>query len=109
MKTDTRTYKRVSVIAVEGRIDSNTAADFETAVENALSENPNLIFDASSVDFLSSSGLRVLVTARKKAKSRGGEFSLCSLSDQARDSLSIAGLDVLFTIHPDRESAIGAY
>jgi anti-sigma B factor antagonist len=104
-----RDFKRVSVIFVEGRVDSNTALEFEEAVETALAGSSNLIFDASDVDFLSSSGLRVLVTARKKAQAKGGEFSLCALSDQARESLAIAGLDVLFTIYTDRETAIGSY
>ncbi len=109
MNISVREFKRVSVIAVKGRIDSNTALEFEESVEKVLSGSSNLIFDASGVDFLSSSGLRVLVTARKKAQSKGGEFSLCALSEQARESLVIAGLDVLFTIYPDRETAIGSY
>ncbi|MBN1264080.1 MAG: STAS domain-containing protein [Anaerolineales bacterium] len=110
MNINIREFKRVSIISVEGRIDSNTAAEFEEAVENTLTNTgSNLIFDLSKVDFLSSSGLRVMVTARKNSQSKGGEFSLCCLSTQARESLSIAGLDVLFQIYPDRETAIGSY
>jgi anti-sigma B factor antagonist len=105
-----REFKRVSIMTVEGRIDSNTAAEFEDSVESALSNaDGNLIFDLSKVDFLSSSGLRVLVTANKKSKSKSGELSICCLSKQARESLTIAGLDVLFQIYPDRETAIGSY
>jgi len=105
-----REFKRVSVLTVEGRIDSNSAAEFEEAVESILANTGrNVILDLSKVDFLSSSGLRVLVTARKNAESKGGNFSLCSLSAQARESLTIAGLDILFQIYPDRETAIGSY
>jgi len=105
-----REFRRVALVAVEGRIDSASAVEFEASIENVFKNvGKNIILDLSNVDFLSSSGLRVLVTARKSAEARGGELSLCNPSKHSADSLKISGLDILFKVYPDRELAIGSY
>ena len=110
MNINIREFRRVALVAVEGRIDSATSGDFETSIQNVLENvGKNIILDLSAVDFLSSSGLRVLVTTRKSAETKGGELSLCSPSKHSADSLKISGLDILFKVYPDRELAIGSY
>jgi anti-sigma B factor antagonist len=110
MEISRDTYKRVTVIAVAGRVDSSNADQFEAAVNEELkSGQRNLIFDLSDVDFLSSAGLRILVMARKEAQKGGGEVRLAQPSDRVKETLQIAGLDVLFEAFPSREEAIAAY
>jgi anti-sigma B factor antagonist len=103
-------YKRVTVITVTGRVDSSTADQFEAAVNDELkSGQRNLIFDLNEVDFLSSAGLRILVMSRKEAQKGGGVVRLAQPSDRVKETLEIAGLDVLFESFPSREEAIAAY
>jgi anti-sigma B factor antagonist len=103
-------YKRVSVITVKGRVDSSTADQFEAAVTDELkSGQRNLVFDLSEVDFLSSAGLRILVMSRKEAQKGGGVVRLAKPSPRVKETLEIAGLDVLFEAYPSREEAIAAY
>ena len=68
-----------------------------------------MVMDFSDVDFLSSSGLRILVTTRKKLREMGGDIVLANPSQRATDSIEIAGLDKLFTSYPNREEAIGSF
>ncbi len=63
----------------------------------------------SNVDFISSAGLRVLVTKRKAVKSAGGDIVLAEPSQQVIDTMDIAGLDVLFRQFDDRESAVASF
>jgi anti-anti-sigma factor len=110
VEIETQEHKRVVVITVEGRIDSATAADFEDALNDFTEQGKNnIVLDLSEVDFISSAGLRVLVTTRKAVKSAGGDIVLASSSEQVQETLEIAGLDVLFDQFPDRETAIGSF
>lgn len=110
MEITTKEYKRVVVIEVSGRVDSSTADQFEQAVMSPIGEGKkNLVLDLSGVEFLSSAGLRTLVMARKEVQKSSGAVRLAQPSQRVRDTLDIAGLDVLFETFPDRESAIAAY
>jgi len=103
-------YKRVAVVTVKGRVDSATSGELENSLRSLLdSGHVNLVLDLSEVQFLSSSGLRVLVSALKSARSAGGDLCLARPADQAADAIAIAGLDALFKTYPDREAAIGSF
>jgi anti-sigma B factor antagonist len=110
MEIDVKEYKRVSVITVTVRIDSATSSEFEQEL-NELTEagRVNLVLDLSAVEFISSAGLRVLVTTRKAVKSAGGDVVLAKPSDQVIETLEIAGLDVLFDKFPNREAAVASF
>jgi anti-sigma B factor antagonist len=102
-------HKRVHVVEVRGRIDSSTASDFDQTVMDLIEQGKkNLVLDLSEVEFLSSAGLRTMVSARK-AVQPGGAIRLAGPSQRVKDTLEIAGLDVLFETYPDRESAVGSY
>lgn len=109
MEISATEHKRVTVVEVSGRIDSSTASEFDNAIKDMIdSGNKNLVLDLSAVDFLSSAGLRTLVSARKSVQG-SGEITLANPSQRVIDTLDIAGLDVLFKTFPDRESAVGYY
>jgi len=69
------------VIRPKGRIDSDTAADFETRCASLIAKGPaKTIVDFSQVAYISSAGLRALLVAAKQAKSLGGALTLCALN-----------------------------
>jgi anti-sigma B factor antagonist len=110
MEISSTIHRRVVVVTVSGRIDTSTSTEFEEALEDLIEKGQkNLVMDFGAVDFLSSSGLRVLVTIRKKLHQAGGNIVLATPSERAADSFEIAGLDKLFPSYPDRESAVGAF
>jgi anti-anti-sigma factor len=110
MDIQTQEHKRVVVVTVSGRIDSATAGEFEDALNQFTAQGKNnIILDLSDVDFISSAGLRVLVTARKAVKSAGGDIVFAESSEQVLETLEIAGLDVLFEQYSDREAAVGSF
>jgi anti-anti-sigma factor len=102
-------HKRVTVLEVSGRVDSSTATAFEEAVMGLIdSGKRNIVLDMSGVEFLSSAGLRTMVNARK-ALQLGGAIRLAEPSQRVRDTLEIAGLNVLFETFNDREAAVGSF
>lgn len=110
MEIQSQEYKRVAVVTISGRIDSATSTEFEAALQDAIAKGKrNLILDMSQVEFLSSSGLRVLVTTLKTLRKTGGDICIAQPSQRARDAIDIAGLDVLFKSFDDREAAIASF
>jgi anti-anti-sigma factor len=106
----TQEYKRVTVVTVRGRVDSSTSGELEATLRKlAEKAQTNVVMDLGGVEFLSSSGLRVLVTALKAARQAGGDVVLARPAEQAADAISIAGLDTLFKSFPDREAAVASF
>jgi anti-sigma B factor antagonist len=109
MEIEIQEYKRVAVVAIAGRIDSATSADLEAALQDLIDKGKrNLVLDLSKVEFLSSSGLRVIVNTYKACK-EVGHLCVAHPSERAASSLSIAGIDSLFTVYPTREAAIASF
>lgn len=110
MEITTQEYKRLVVITVTGRIDSATSAEFETALQDLIEKGKyTLVLDLAGVEFLSSSGLRVMVSTLKAVRQAGGELCIAQPAEQAQDAVSIAGLDTLFKTYETREIAIASF
>ena len=95
------------VLKLEGRLDTNTASSFEEKLMGLINDNENrIVVDFSHLDFISSSGLRVLLMAGKKLKTSNGKLSLCSLQDHIKEVFDVAGFTMLFSMFSSKEEAI---
>jgi len=98
-----RAFTRVSV---EGRLDAVTSKDFEDRVVQVIDQGEkNLLFDFASLDYISSAGLRALLTAKKKLGGSGGKIVLAGLKKPVHEVIEIAGFTPLFVIVASAEEA----
>ncbi len=100
-----------SVLSVfpSGRLDGLTVGEFEEQVrENSAVEDQLLLIDFSSVEYISSAGLRVLLILAKSMGSAESKFALCALSDSIMDVFRISGFDQIMSIYKDREEALAS-
>jgi len=75
--------------------------DLQDAIEDAVAKGAaNLVCDFAGVEYVSSSGLRVLLSARKLTKARGGTVVLCGVNAFVQGVLATTGFDQLFTSFP---------
>ena len=96
-----------SVIELKGRIDNVTSAAIETSINSALDGMPlALILDFAEVTFVSSIGLRVLLTAAKRCRKQNTKLLLHSISPQILDLFAVSGLKTFFPIYSSREDAL---
>ena len=110
MKIETRELKHVSVMKVVGRVDSATAPDLEKALQGLVDSDRNqIVLDLQETEYMSSAGLRVLVTMLKAAKKNGGDLRLSQLSLRVKEVLELAGLTPVFGIYPDVVEAVGSF
>ena len=94
---------------VRGRVDSNSAFDFELEIRDSVrDEDVNLVFDLENVTFMSSSGLRICLLTAKRYNNPGMSFGICSLPEPIREVMKISGFDQIIAIYRSRSEAIGA-
>lgn len=104
------TYKRAAVITVVGRIDSSNAGQLDDALKKQLEgDSANLVVELSGVQYMSSAGLRALVSAMREAKKQRGELVVANPSDRVAEVFSLAGLATLFNTYEDVTAAVGSF
>jgi anti-sigma B factor antagonist len=102
--------KRVDLVVVSGRVDSSTSTELDEILQGRLDEGrSNLVLDLSDVHYMSSSGLRSLVSALRESKKKGGDVRIASPSERVREVLGLAGLDSLFESYDDVTAAVGSF
>ncbi|MCR5582120.1 MAG: AMP-binding protein [Eggerthellaceae bacterium] len=91
------------VLEVSGRIDACTHKDLQRAVADLDCAGHRLVFDFRDVSYISSAGLRVIMSAAKKVG--GGNLSIVNVNDLIYDTFRIVGYDALFDIKLAQEGA----
>ena len=81
---------------VQGRLDSNTSKDFEIEVMNTISDKSNVIFDFKELDYLSSSGLRVILIVQKKINDNG-KLIIKNANETIMEIFEITGFSDILT------------
>lgn len=85
------------VIMPEGRLDTMTAPQMEGAINEVLPELTELILDFKNLEYISSAGLRVLLSAQK-AMNMQGKMKLCNVNDTIMEIFEVTGFSDILTI-----------
>ena len=84
-----------TLMKIEGRLDTTTAPELEKAINGEGDELKSLALDFKGVDYISSAGLRVLLTAQKKMNAQG-YMELINVGETVMDVFEMTGFaDVL--------------
>jgi anti-sigma B factor antagonist len=95
MNINIKNENGVTLIALEGRLDTTTAPELEKAINDEGEALKSLVLDFGGVDYISSAGLRVLLTAQKKMNVQGS-MELTNVSDAVMDIFEMTGFaDIL--------------
>lgn len=101
---------RVDVVTVAGRVDSATAPELEKSIRGQFDKNHHqIVVDLAGVEYMSSAGLRTLVSSLKTAKSHGGNVVIAKPSDRAREVIELAGLNAVLAIYDDVVDAVRVF
>ena len=99
--------QNVSVVALKGRLDVITSNDLNVVLMAEIERGARMmVVDFKEVDYVSSSGLRVLLQARKRLKSLGGTLILSGVKDFVREVLTAVGFDTIFPITGTEEDGV---
>jgi anti-sigma B factor antagonist len=96
----------IPVVILPPRIDSVTSADLEKTIKSLIGENNIIICDFSNNTYISSLGLRVLLSSQKELKKTKGYLALCSLSPYVQGIFDISGFTRIFSISLSHKEAV---
>ncbi|MDY0091756.1 MAG: STAS domain-containing protein [Candidatus Vecturithrix sp.] len=100
----------VYIMEIEGRIDTHTAAKVEEELQSLKEKNVvKIIVDFEKVNYISSGGLRVFLTALKWTRAQSGDLKLVNLVPNVEKIFKLAGFTKIFNILNDRENALEAF
>ena len=84
-------------IALEGRLDTLTAPELEAALKQSMSGIESLTLDFEKLDYISSAGLRVLLSTQK-VMNQQGSMKLCHVNESIMEILEVTGFVDILTI-----------
>lgn len=97
----------IVVFEISGRLDGNTAQEFEQSVLAALENGTTkVVFDCNGLDYINSTGLRVMVMAYQRLHDHKGLIAVCSLKEYIQEIFDISGYDQIFAMHADCSEAV---
>jgi anti-sigma B factor antagonist len=109
MEITTSQADRTYVMEIKGRLDSMTSVELEHKIKLALDGlPPALVLDFAAVEFLSSVGLRVLLSAAKRCRKQNTKLALHSLKSNIAEVFALGGLTAFLPAYGDRASAFTA-
>ena len=85
------------VITLKGRLDTMTAPELEAELKTSLDGVEKLVIDMAELEYISSAGLRVLLSAQK-TMNRQGEMVVRNANDQIKEVFDLTGFNELLTV-----------
>jgi anti-sigma B factor antagonist len=107
--TISRPQPGITLVEVDGEVDTLTAPRLEADVAEAMNDvGAAVVVDLTGVTFLASSGLAVLIHAARRATESGGRLHVVAATRAVSRPITVTGADALFDTHADLHSALAA-
>ena len=85
------------VVALDGRLDTTTSPNLEEELKVTLPSVEDLVFDLTKLEYISSAGLRVLLSAQK-TMNKQGSMVVKNVSEEVKEILEVTGFSDILTI-----------
>lgn len=97
MKINKTENQTVLTLALEGRLDTSTAPQLEAELKKSIDGKEKLVFDLTNLEYISSAGLRVLLSTQK-IMNRQGSMIVQNANEAVMDVFEITGFSDILTI-----------
>ena len=85
-------------LALEGRLDTTTAPDFQETLLAEIKTGSNIMLDFAGLAYVSSAGLRSLLTGQKAVAAGGQTMTLRHVSEEIMEVFDMTGFSDILTI-----------
>ena len=86
-----------AVLALKGKLDTTTAPELDKTINEIISDIKELVLDFADLKYISSAGLRVLLSAQKIMNSKG-EMKVCNVCETVMEIFEVTGFSDILTI-----------
>jgi anti-sigma B factor antagonist len=104
MQVSRESYNNWQVIKVSGQVDSKTVGDLRDFIDNELSQGQPVALELTEVPFMSSAGLRTLLTLQRKTMDMGVDLALIGVAEEIADTMKVTGFYQFFKIYDSLQS-----
>ena len=98
LKISTERRGKDLTISLSGKLNTDAANSSANDILSALDGAEKIIFDLNGLEYISSSGLRILVAALKKIRKQGGTLTLKHVGEQVREVFDMTGFAQIFNV-----------
>jgi anti-anti-sigma factor len=99
----------VAVVYFFGKMDTRTSPEAEKYVNQLIEDgDKNILMNFEELDFISSTGLRVILATGKKLSS-SGKLTICNPNITVNDVLNMSGFNKMFAVYDSEEDALKSY
>jgi anti-anti-sigma factor len=109
LSVKSRRTGEVSIVSVAGRVDSVTAAALDAELGRIAEASSKLVLDLKEVVYLSSAGVRAILSASQRAQKAGGGIRLARVSGPVSQVLQNVGMLERFQVYPSVEEAMAGF
>ena len=98
------------ILMPNDRLDNESSGAFEAKTQKAIEGgDKNVVVDLSSVPFMSSPGLRVIISCAKLAQSAGGKLVVCGSQESVKRIFDLTGVYQLVSMYGSRADAVESF
>ena len=97
MEINVKSIGQVTVVEMAGDIDSNTAPQAQERILPLTQQATKILLDMSGVEYMSSAGLRMLLSMYRQMLRQNGGIVLVGLSEEIKDTMAVTGFLNFFT------------
>jgi len=110
MGIEEKSEGNVEIIYLDGRLDAYLSNEVERSI-NALIDKGSvrIVVNFDGVEYISSSGLRVMLASLKRVKKVQGDIKLACLKPYVKEVFDIAGFTQLFEFYEREEEAVNSF
>lgn len=112
MNLTDETKNGVIVFSPEGRIDTRSSSAFEQGVMSRVDSaegQVNVVMNFTKLDYINSTGMRVLLILAKRLSGVSGKLVLCEMKDHIVEVFKISGFNQILTIVGSEEDALAQF
>jgi anti-sigma B factor antagonist len=107
---DDREENGVTVVEIEGKMTTTTSPDADVYFKELLADGvKQMLLNLEGVDFIASTGLRVILAAGKKLMATEGRLALCNLNPTVADVFRLSGFSQMFDVFNTEEEALASF
>jgi anti-anti-sigma factor len=112
MEVTSEAMKRCELVTVSGRVDSTTAPKLEEVLLGLInSGKKNIVVNLKETEYISSAGLKALLSALMKVRKKipSGDLVISEIQPRLKDSFELVGFDRLFKFYDTDLQAVGSF
>lgn len=110
MNISTENVESVTVVRLEGNLDTNTSSQAQDRLNQLIEGGASkILVNFADVDFVSSAGLRILLATAKKLTGSGGNLRISNLNETVAEVFEISGFSTILNVFGSEQEALQGF